>query len=611
MQWNHYTLPLAPAVRATLRDSTEQCASVTTAFLQARAPHPARRVWAPKPVSELPQAFGARERCRDALRRPGRPPGAAPRGTASPAPAPGVCASVARLRPQRSASPSLASPSGARPDAPARPRQVIAALCDAEGGRPGGGRNILALLAANTRRTKVVSLATGTHRVPDELRRHTLTDADGVQYSTNLDRNRYGADTQYLNTVLRHDLAALGLCPHLLTVVIHDAKKRGALALPADAPCCCAAAAARGPLPPPASLFGNAPAPGSAPAQHAMPPPPPSCGSAPRGAVTMGGIGLLLDALAACGYKPPPSPFASGKMGAAQQATATAYAAAAFAGVNAAAAVVHGASAGGARPQRAVVPFGAASPGGAAAAQALAAAQAVAPAGAPRRRLLPLMSPGSVPPAEASAAPEASEESLDASGSAGGAGDENMAADDDVAAATRDAEAAAPHADDPQAMAMPFDAACAAPLRRRRTAPGAEAALAAAEARAAAAEDAAKALAAELAQMRAALAVASSQRNAPLPMLPPPPPSASPAPAAAAAPASVLGKQAREGGNGGGAFANVPKRPRGLTGRLGASPPTPAAGAASAAALRAAALQSPPVALKSEEATAVAAATAQ
>jgi hypothetical protein len=604
MQWNHYTLPLAPAVRATLRDSTEQCASVTTAFLQARAPHPARCKSSGN--SSFPKW---RQSCRDAPRGPGRPPGAAPCGTAARAPAPGVCASVAPLPPQRSASPSLASPSGARPDARARPRQVIAALCDAEGGRPGGGRNILALLAANTRRTKVVSLATGTHRVPDELRRHTLTDADGVQYSTNLDRNRYGADTQYLNTVLRHDLAALGLCPHLLTVVIHDAKKRGALALPADAPCCCAAAAARGPLPPPASLFGNAVAPGSAPAQHAMPPPPPSGGSAPRGAVTMGGIGLLLDALAACGYKPPPSPFASGKMGAAQQATATAYAAAAFAGVNAAAAVVHGASAGGARPQRPVVPFGAASPGAAAAAQALAAAQAVAPAGAPRRRLLPLMSPGSVPPAEASAAAEASEESLDASGSAGGAGDENMAADDDVAAAARDAEAAAPHADDPQAVVMSFDAACAAPLRRRRTAPGAEAALAAAEARAAAAEDAAKALAAELAQMRAALAVRNAQeRNAPLPMLPPPPPSASPAPAAAAAPASVLGKQAREGG---GAFANVPKRPRGLTGRLGASPPTPAAGAASAAALRAAALQSPPVALKSEEATAVAAATAQ
>lgn len=56
MHWEHYTLPLAAAVRATLRDSTDQCASVTTAFLQARAPHPAvacswRRS---ETVSELP-----------------------------------------------------------------------------------------------------------------------------------------------------------------------------------------------------------------------------------------------------------------------------------------------------------------------------------------------------------------------------------------------------------------------------------------------------------------------------------------------------------------------------------------------------------------------------
>ena len=34
------------------------------------------------------------------------------------------------------------------------------------------------------------------NRVPDELRRHSLSDGVGGQYSTNLDRNRYGADDQ-------------------------------------------------------------------------------------------------------------------------------------------------------------------------------------------------------------------------------------------------------------------------------------------------------------------------------------------------------------------------------------------------------------------------------
>ncbi len=70
---------------------------------------------------------------------------------------------------------------------------MLATLCTAEAGRPSGGRNLLAFLATNTRRTKVVSLASGTHRVPDELRRHTLFDAPGVEYSTNLDRNRCAA----------------------------------------------------------------------------------------------------------------------------------------------------------------------------------------------------------------------------------------------------------------------------------------------------------------------------------------------------------------------------------------------------------------------------------
>ena len=46
----------------------------------------------------------------------------------------------------------------------------------------------------------MVELSTGTHRVPDELRKHYLSDGGPGQYSTNLDRNRYGNDDQYLFT---------------------------------------------------------------------------------------------------------------------------------------------------------------------------------------------------------------------------------------------------------------------------------------------------------------------------------------------------------------------------------------------------------------------------
>ncbi len=62
------------------------------------------------------------------------------------------------------------------------------------------------------------------YRVPDELRRHSLSDGVGGQYSTNLDRNRYGADDQYLSTVIRYDLEFLRLCPCLVDVEIIDAK---------------------------------------------------------------------------------------------------------------------------------------------------------------------------------------------------------------------------------------------------------------------------------------------------------------------------------------------------------------------------------------------------
>ena len=90
--------------------------------------------------------------------------------------------------------------------------QVLKAIHTAEIHREHGGRNVLKLLSVNTRRTKVVALSTGTHRVPDELRRHQLADEEGNEYSTNLDRNRYGNDDQYLFTVIKFNLEALGLC---------------------------------------------------------------------------------------------------------------------------------------------------------------------------------------------------------------------------------------------------------------------------------------------------------------------------------------------------------------------------------------------------------------
>eukprot|EP00892_Ulva_mutabilis_P010212 jgi/Ulvmu1/7563/UM037_0107.1 len=88
-------------------------------------------------------------------------------------------------------------------------------------------RNILQILATNTRRTKVLELSSGTHRIPDELKKHYLTDDQGSQYSTNLDRNRYGSDNNYLFTVIKHDLETLGLCPCLADVEIIDAKAQG------------------------------------------------------------------------------------------------------------------------------------------------------------------------------------------------------------------------------------------------------------------------------------------------------------------------------------------------------------------------------------------------
>lgn len=62
-------------------------------------------------------------------------------------------------------------------------------------------------------------------RVPEELKKHYLSDGEGGQYSTNLDRNRYGNDDNYLFTVIRYDLEFLGLCPCMVDVEIIDAKQ--------------------------------------------------------------------------------------------------------------------------------------------------------------------------------------------------------------------------------------------------------------------------------------------------------------------------------------------------------------------------------------------------
>ena len=62
------------------------------------------------------------------------------------------------------------------------------------------------------------------HRVPEELKRHSIGDGEGGSYSTNLDRNRYGSDDQYLATVVRYNLEFLDLCPCLVDITILDAK---------------------------------------------------------------------------------------------------------------------------------------------------------------------------------------------------------------------------------------------------------------------------------------------------------------------------------------------------------------------------------------------------
>ena len=44
----------------------------------------------------------------------------------------------------------------------------------------------------------------------EDLRRHSLSDGEGGHYSTNLDRNRYGSDNNYLFTGERESGSGAG-----------------------------------------------------------------------------------------------------------------------------------------------------------------------------------------------------------------------------------------------------------------------------------------------------------------------------------------------------------------------------------------------------------------
>ncbi|GMH33517.1 hypothetical protein BSKO_01351 [Bryopsis sp. KO-2023] len=116
--------------------------------------------------------------------------------------------------------------------------QVLHGLQEAECVRPSRARNILKLLAQDTRHTKVVDLACATHRVSEELKRHCLMDVDRQQYTTNLDRNRYGNDDQYMFTVIRYNLCLLEMCPCLVDVEVLDQKSNESILVSAGVDAC-------------------------------------------------------------------------------------------------------------------------------------------------------------------------------------------------------------------------------------------------------------------------------------------------------------------------------------------------------------------------------------
>ena len=141
--------------------------------------------------------------------------------------------------------------------------QIMSAIQTAEKNRKDGRRrNALKLLSKNTRKTKVVALSSSscssggvgsvqksnnkkkkggsnkgeaaggraeltTHRVlPEDLKKHDglYESEDGVEYGTNLDRNRYGTDTDYLHTCIKYNVASLNLCEKLVNIEIVDSK---------------------------------------------------------------------------------------------------------------------------------------------------------------------------------------------------------------------------------------------------------------------------------------------------------------------------------------------------------------------------------------------------
>lgn len=101
--------------------------------------------------------------------------------------------------------------------------EVLKVLYQAEVAK-GTARNCLEYLASNTRRTKVLQNGLGGHRNGEEMRKNVIKDKDGNEFTTNLDRNRYGSDNNYLSTVIRYDLDFLGLSKSLIEVEIIDAK---------------------------------------------------------------------------------------------------------------------------------------------------------------------------------------------------------------------------------------------------------------------------------------------------------------------------------------------------------------------------------------------------
>lgn len=60
--------------------------------------------------------------------------------------------------------------------------------------------NICTMHSLNERLAHKAHALVHMRRVPEELKKHYLSDGDGGQYSTNLDRNRYGNDDNYLFT---------------------------------------------------------------------------------------------------------------------------------------------------------------------------------------------------------------------------------------------------------------------------------------------------------------------------------------------------------------------------------------------------------------------------